>query len=320
MYNTRIAPSPTGDMHVGTARTAYFNWLAARATGGKFLLRIDDTDLARSKPEFVEVIKDTMMWLGLTWDELVFQSQRFDRYKAALSVILNNVVIEEGAIKLRLYDHSGLPTTWRDMVVGDVKITGTDLADMDGMVLIKSDGSPSYNWASVVDDFDSRINLVIRGTDHVTNTSKQVVLWHLMGATIPEFAHIGLIAQGGKPLSKREGAASMMFYRDKGYDPDAVLNFLARMGWSPSVDDKTTKMLPREKLLNMFFSGGRMRSSLANMDLAKLEAFDRKYKAAKKIWRTGERLLKEGEHVVSGNAGSDQQGSGPIGQGGETGT
>jgi glutamyl-tRNA synthetase len=317
MFNTRIAPSPTGDMHIGTARTAYLNWLAARSTGGKFYLRIDDTDQVRSKPEFVEVIKDTMTWLGLTWDELVFQSQRFDRYKAALSVILKNLVIEEGAVKLRLYDHHSLPNRWTDQVVGEVKITESDLADMDVMVLIKSDGSPTYNWASVVDDLDFRINLVVRGTDHVTNTSKQVILWHLMGATIPEFAHVGLIAQGGKPLSKREGAASMMFYRDKGYDPDAVLNFLVRMGWSPTVDDKTTKMLPREKLLNMFLSGGKMRSSLANMDLAKLEAFDRKYKAAKKIWRTGERLLKEGEHVVSGNTSGDQQGGGPTGPPGQ---
>ena len=126
-------------------------------------------------------------------------------------------------------------------------------------MLVKSDGMPTYNWASVVDDLEMKVNFIIRGTDHITNTSKQVVLWSLLGAEIPKFAHVGLIGLGGKPLSKRDGAASMLFYREKGYDADAMLNFLVRMGWSPSVDDKTTKMLPREKMLDMFLSCGKMK-------------------------------------------------------------
>jgi glutamyl-tRNA synthetase len=287
IYNTRIAPSPTGDMHIGTARTAYFNWLAAKASGGKFYLRIDDTDKARNIPGCVDVIKDTLTWLGLNWDELVFQSQRTyptDKIPTYES---------EGAIRLSLKekDWFGLPKSWTDEVVGEVKITDNDLKDMEDMVLIKSDGSPTYNWASIVDDMLMKVNYIIRGTDHITNTSKQVILWSMLGAEIPKFAHVGLIGEKGKPLSKRDGAASMLFYQDKGYDADAMLNFLARMGWSPTVDDKTTKMLSREKMLQMFLTQGKMKSNLANIDMDKLEAFDRKYKAAKKIWRNGDKLL-----------------------------
>ena len=292
-YNTRIAPSPTGDMHIGTARTAYFNWLAAKASGGEFYLRIDDTDKARSKPEYVEVIKNTLVWLGLDWDDLVFQSDRADFYKKRIGgELYKRVYVEDGAVKLSMKDRpDNLPLSWNDEVVGVVPITPNDFLDMDGMVLVKSDGMPTYNWATVVDDLEMKVNFIIRGTDHITNTSKQVILWSLLGAEIPKFAHVGLIGEKGKPLSKRDGAASMLFYREKGYDADAVLNFLARMGWSPTVDDKTTKMLPREKMLDMFLSCGKMKGNLANLDLAKLEAFDRKYKAAKKIWRTGEKLI-----------------------------
>ena len=294
-YNTRIAPSPTGDMHIGTARTAYLNWLAAKASGGEFFLRIDDTDKARSKPEYVEVIKDTLIWLGLDWDDLVYQSERTNFYKSRISAgVFKRVYVEDGAIKLSMKDHpDNLPLSWHDEVVGTVPITKNDLDDMEGMVLVKSDGMPTYNWATVVDDLEMKVNFVIRGTDHITNTSKQVVLWSLLGAEIPKFAHVGLIGLNGKPLSKREGAASMLYYREKGYDPDAVLNFMVRMGWSPTVDDKTTKMLPREKMLYMFLSGGKMKGNLANMDLAKLEAFDRKYKAEKKIWRNKDKLIDE---------------------------
>lgn len=291
-YNTRIAPSPTGDMHIGTARTAYFNWLAAKSSGGEFYLRIDDTDKLRSKPEYVDVIKETLTWLDLTWDDLVFQSERLNFYKSGLAGIFKHVYTEDGAVRLSTkYFPANLPKNWYDEVIGEVSITQNDLDDMNGMVLIKSDGMPTYNWASVVDDMEMKVNFIIRGTDHITNTSKQVILWFLLGVEIPKFAHVGLIGLKGKPLSKREGAASMLYYREKGYDADAVLNFLVRMGWSPTVDDKTTKMLPKEKMLYNFLSGGRMRGSLANMDLDKLEAFDRKYKASKKIWRTGEKLV-----------------------------
>jgi glutamyl-tRNA synthetase len=299
MYTTRIAPSPTGDMHIGTARTAYFNWLAARASGGKFILRIDDTDPSRSKPEYVDVIIETLKWLGLDYDELAFQSHRFDRYRelAAQSLDRGWAFKEEGAIRLRVPDgEADLPGKWHDEIVGEVAITDDDYQRMEGTVLIRADDTPTYHWASVIDDIDMRVNFIIRGTDHTTNTAKQMVLWHLLARLLsqdynPKFAHVGLIGEKGKPLSKREGAASMLYYRERGYDPDAVLNFLARLGWGPKVDDKTTKVLPKERMLQLFLEGGSMRASLANMDLHKLEAYDRKYKAMKGVWRNRDTLI-----------------------------
>ena len=293
MYITRIAPSPSGSVHIGNARTAYLNWLAARASGGKFILRIDDTDLARSKSEYVDTIIDTMKWLGLDYDELVFQSNRFDSYRELAHRFNGNFTYEEdGAIKFKLPDFKDdLPQSWHDEIGGDIKITDDDFQRMNGTVLIRADGTPTYNWASVIDDMDMGINFIIRGVDHITNTAKQVIFWHLLGHKIEKFAHVGLIGEKGKPLSKREGAASMLYYRERGYDPDAVLNFLVRMGWSPTKDDKSTAILPKEKVLELFFTGGKMRSSLANMDLQKLEAFDRKYKAQKGIWRNKDKLI-----------------------------
>ncbi len=289
-YNTRIAPSPTGDMHIGTARTAYFNWLAARASGGEFILRIDDTDAARSKQEYVAVIKETMNWLALDCDREVFQSSRKLVYNNFIIKILKYIKIEGAAVLLDLRDAVDLPKSWEDSIAGTIPITQNDLDGMQFMPLMKSDGMPTYNWASVVDDADLGINYIIRGSDHITNTAKQVVLWHLMGLPTPKFSHIGLIGLQGKPLSKREGAASMLYYREKGYDADAMLNFLARLGWGPKVDDRTTKTLPRERMLEIFLDQGNLRSSLANLDFDKLESYDRKYKAQKKIWRNGGKL------------------------------
>lgn len=292
MFNTRIAPSPTGDMHVGTARTAYFNWLAARASGGSFTLRIDDTDLERSKPEYTNVILDTMKWLGLDYDGLLYQSYRFSHYRLEATKLVDNglAVASDGAIKLNLFGDN-IPNKWYDDISGWMKISSDDMDNVRNMVLIKSDGTATYNFATVIDDRDCNINYIIRGVDHISNTPKQVVLYHLLGVDVPKYAHVGLIGVKGKPLSKRDGAASMLHYRNAGYDPDAMLNFLARMGWGPTVDDKTTKTLPRDRMLELFFAGGSMKSSMAGFDLDKLESFDRKYKAAKKVWRNGDKLL-----------------------------
>jgi glutamyl-tRNA synthetase len=294
MYNTRIAPSPTGDMHIGTARTAYFNWLAARASGGKFYLRIDDTDLKRNDPRYNVVILETMDWLGLDFDELFYQSDRFDRYTTVAREFLDKglAIAKDGAVILMLPD-GGFPTQWEDMTKGKINITKDDIEHTDGMVLIKSDGSPSYNWCSVIDDIDKDINLVIRGVDHITNTSKQVILYHCLGKTPPKYAHVGLIGVKGKPLSKRDGASSMLHYRNAGYDSDAMLNFLARLGWGPTVDDKSASITDKPRMLELFLDGGKMRNSPAGFDLSKLESFDRKYKARKGVWRTGEKLLTE---------------------------
>jgi glutamyl-tRNA synthetase len=285
---TRIAPSPTGDMHIGTARTAYFNWLLARASGGRFLLRIDDTDPKRSDPAYTQVVLDVMAYLGLDYDQLVYQSQRFDFYRSWLIRVPNR--LKDGAVLLDLTGSSDLPSSWTDEIAGPVPITANDIAGTDGLVLLRSDGTPTYHWASVVDDINLGITFVLRGSDHISNTAKQVILFNWLDRPLPKFAHVGLIAHQGKPLSKRDGAASMLHYRNAGYDPDAVLNFLARLGWGPKVDDRSTTMLPRDRMLQLFLAGGNLRSSQANLDLAKLEALDRKYKAAKGVWRNRARL------------------------------
>ena len=291
---TRIAPSPTGDMHIGTARTAYFNWLAARATGGTFILRIDDTDLERSDPRFTEVILETMDWLGLNYDKLVYQSQRFDRYKEVARQLIHKgqAEVHDGAIIFfpGYFINNGVDaktnkpeSNWTDEIAGKVVISLDDQARIyQGMVIIKSDGSPTYHFASVVDDIDFGVNYIIRGKDHTTNTAKHIAIYNSLEAPVPKFAHIGLINKDGSKLSKRDGAASMLWYKNQGYDPDAVLNFMVRLGWGPTVDDKTTAILPREKMVEIFLEGGHMKNSDANMDLIKLDSFDRKYKGRKK--------------------------------------
>jgi glutamyl-tRNA synthetase len=306
-FTTRIAPSPTGDMHIGTARTAYFNWLLARASGGKFILRIDDTDQQRSNPAYTKTILEIMEWLGLDYDAIHYQSQRLSCYAKAVQEIPHKVIrsddrAKDGAIVLdldgietRLGQAQILPRAWEDQIAGGIDITADDVRHANGSVLIKSDGTPSYNWACVVDDVDMDINYILRGADHITNTSRQILLYTAWKKTPPwqVYAHVGLIAQGGKLLSKRDGAASMLHYKNAGYDRDAMLNFLARLGWGPKVDDKTTKILPRERMLELFIEGGNMRNSTANMDMAKLEALDRKYKAQKGIWRNKDKLMME---------------------------
>jgi glutamyl/glutaminyl-tRNA synthetase len=270
-------------MHLGTARTAYFNWLAAMShPEGMFFLRIDDTDAKRSDPKYTEVIFDVMSWLGLDYDEVIYQSQRKDFYldKAKLLVVRNKArVANDGAIILH---PEFKQESWEDMVGGKIEITFDDRSKINaGIPLIKKDGNPTYHFACVCDDIDMRLNLVIRGVDHITNTARQLAIYDAFHMTPPAFAHVGLIHKDGKPLSKRDGAASMLHYRDAGYDPDAMLNFMARLGWGPRVDDKTTKLLPRERMLELFWEGGKMRSSPANIDLKKLDSFDRKYKARK---------------------------------------
>jgi len=277
MYNTRIAPSPTGDMHLGTARTAYFNWLAARSTGGKFYLRIDDTDKERSREEYVHIIQEVMGWLDLDC-ETFRQSERIDRYNAVICTLLRCEVAgyRDNAVVLKPY---GVADYWKDEIAGKVEITEDDKEHCQGLVLRKSDGMPTYHFATVVDDHDYEINYVIRGHDHITNTSRQIAIYNALDWSVPQYAHVGLLAMGGKPLSKRDKASSILAYKQKGYHPEAVLNFMARLGWGPTVDDKTTKLLPREMMLELFLEGGKMRNSLANIDLKKLDSFDRKYKA-----------------------------------------
>lgn len=277
---TRIAPSPTGLMHLGTARTAYFNWLAARASGGRFILRIDDTDAARNDEAAVAVIDEGLAWLGLDHDERFRQSDRADAYAAAAQRLLDDgraYRAENGAVLLA----PGFDASWLANDGKAMTPTDKERALADDQVLIRGDGAPVYHFASVVDDAEKGITLIIRGVDHVTNTFRQAAIFRALGAEPPRFAHVGLITQGGKKMSKRDGAASLLAYRDAGYDPDAVLNALLRMGWGPSVDDKSAAILPRERALELFITGGRMKPSPAGFDLNKLDWFDRKYKAIK---------------------------------------
>lgn len=293
-YITRIAPSPTGMMHFGTARTAYFNWLAAHASGGRFILRMDDTDADRNQAEAEQPIFDGLKWLGMEWDAFYRQSARTDIYKdVAAKLLAAQIAVEadNGAIILKWHDW--MPRFWVDNIAGEVPITEDNITKMDGrLVLLRGGdklGQPTYQFASVVDDYLLDVNYIIRGLDHITNTARQVAIWSALshcgivasGGTreLPQFAHVGLIFKDGRKLSKRDGAASMLSYKEAGYHEEALLNFMLRLAWAPTVDDKTTRMLPRERALELFLTGGKMRNTNASYDQAKLDNFDRKYKA-----------------------------------------
>ncbi|MEA3305303.1 MAG: glutamate--tRNA ligase family protein, partial [Candidatus Omnitrophota bacterium] len=231
MVRVRFAPSPTGFLHIGSARSAFFNWLFARREKGKFLLRIEDTDIARSKKEFLDEILASLKWLGMDWDEeLVHQSERIEIYKKAAEKLIkeNKAYKDEDAVRFRMPEKK---IKIHDITRGDIIFDSKVLKDE---VLIKSDGSPTYNFACVVDDAQMKITHVIRGDDHISNTPKQIAIYESLGYDIPKFAHIPLImgADGGR-LSKRHGATSIMEYKKQGYLADALVNFLALMGWSP---------------------------------------------------------------------------------------
>lgn len=284
---TRIAPSPTGLLHLGTARTALFNWLAAKASGGTFILRIDDTDVQRNSPEAIQVIYDAMAWLGLDYDVTFRQSDRVKIYQDLANKLVSADLAfhDDGAIRLRQPTIRG-PWVWEDTITGKTIITEHDKTVMDNMVILRSDGYPTYHFASVVDDMEYGVTWVIRGTDHISNTPKHLaVAWALekvgMKPFTPLWSHIGLITQNKKKLSKRDGAASIMAYKDQGIDPDALCNWMLRLGWGPTVDDKTTKTIDRDRSIELFLTGGKMRASPSNMDVMMLQSLDRKYKGKK---------------------------------------
>lgn len=290
-YITRIAPSPTGMMHVGTARTALFNWIVARATGGRFILRIDDTDGERNQEEAVRPIYEGLTWLGLNWDETFRQSERRKRYDDVLfqlSLDGHTVRLDNGAIALCWRDY--MPVNWMDSIAGNIPITKTNIDQIDGKLILARGGDrlgqPTYQYCSVVDDFDYGVNYIIRGVDHTTNTAKQVALWAALeqsfGAIgLPKFTHVGLIFKDKKKMSKRDGAASLLDYRDKGYDPDAFFNFLVRLGWGPKEDNKANSILDRDTLIGLFLEHGSMRNSNCNFDTAKLDWNNRTFKRMK---------------------------------------
>ncbi len=318
----RFAPSPTGYLHVGGARTALFNWLLARRLGGVFVLRIEDTDVERSSTDMVTGILDGLRWLGLDWDEgpgvggphaPYFQSERLDRYRTAANTLVaaghayydfgepakrGDAAAEEDGSYERRYDRdaclavpadevawrlaAGEPhairfltppgeTTFADLVHGPVRF---DNAHIEDFVVLRSDGHPTYHLSVVVDDIAMAISHVVRGDDHISNTPKQVLLYEAFGAAVPRFAHVPLIMGADKKrLSKRHGATSVMEYERQGYLPEALVNFLALLGWSPGSDDE---LLTIDELVRRFSLEG-ISTGNAVFNTEKLDWFNHQY-------------------------------------------
>jgi glutamyl-tRNA synthetase len=317
----RIAPSPTGNLHIGTARTAVFNWLFARHHGGKFILRIEDTDIERSRPEFTDNILEGLSWLGLNWDEgPFFQSQRLDIYKEAVKKLLDkglayrcyttseelealrdaqkarneaprydnrhrNLTPEQMAafeaegrsyvIRFKIED--GREIVWNDLVRGKMVWRGSDLGG--DMVIARATedgvGQPLYNFAVVIDDMDMQISHVIRGEDHIANTAKQILLYEALEGKQPEFAHTPLILNlDGRKLSKRDGVTSISEFQHMGFIPEAFVNYMTLLGWSPP--DSTQEIFNLEEAAKQF-SFERVNRAGAKFDWAKLDWLNSQY-------------------------------------------
>ena len=228
----RFAPSPTGYLHLGSARTAIFNWLYARHTNGKLILRIEDTDKERSKKEFLDEILEDLKWLGVDWDEgPIFQSDRIAVYKEYAKKILDkNLAYKEGEAIIFKVEKSRR-IKMKDIIHGEIVFNTDEIKDQ---VLIKSDGLPAYNFACVVDDYEMKITHVIRGDDHVSNTPKQILFYEALGIRPPHFAHMPLMmGKDGSKLSKRHGAVAVFEYKKSGFLPEALSNYLMLLGWTP---------------------------------------------------------------------------------------
>jgi glutamyl-tRNA synthetase len=244
----RMAPSPTGFLHVGNVRTALFNWLFARHEEGEFRLRIENTDTGREVAEAADQIQESLRWLGLEWDgPVTFQLDRLQRCQeeARRLVVEGKAFEDEGAIRFRMPDEG--TTAWDDLVLGRIEYRSKTLEDL---VILRSDGRPTYNFASPVEDWLDGITHVIRGQDHVPNTPKQIQILTALGASPPRYGHVPFVhGPDGAPLSKRHGAVTTDEFRAQGYLPDALVNYLALLGWS--FDDKTT-IMSREELVERF--------------------------------------------------------------------
>ena len=262
----RMAPSPTGFLHIGGVRTFLFNWLFARGRGGECLLRIENTDTSREVVEATEQIQRSLTWLGIDWDgPVTFQLEAMERCRelAAMLVEQGAAYEDEGAIRFRMPDDG--VTGWDDAVRGRIEFPNEKLEDL---VIVRSDGRATYNFASPVGDMDDAITHVIRGNDHVSNTPKQIQILQALGHELPVYAHVPDVnGDDGKKLSKRHGATSVDEFRDAGYIPAALLNFLALLGWAP---DGETTLMSRDELIERF-TLERVGSSPATLDYAKLD-------------------------------------------------
>jgi len=286
----RFAPSPTGYLHIGGARTALFNWLYARHTGGTFILRIEDTDSSRNTSEATEIILNGLRWLGLDWDEgpltgspdgpskgdygPYFQSRRKHIYEKYAELLLRKGLAyeSEGAIKFKMTRE---PIAFDDLVVGRVerRLTDKEIEDPD-FVIVRSDGSPVFHFANVVDDLEMKITHVIRGEDHLSNTPKHIALFHALEADPPHYAHIPLILnQDGSKMSKRDQGASLSTYMEEGYLPQAVVNYLCLLGWSPKSQNEK---IPIQEVIRVFDLPQILRHN-ARFDMRKLQWLNYEY-------------------------------------------
>ena len=343
----RFAPSPTGLLHIGSAHTGLFNWLFARREKGRFLLRIEDTDTARSRPEWVDAIFEVLEWMGMDWDEeVVYQSQRFDRHvsraeslveagkayrcyylpeeleakkQEALAVgrswrndrrYADITAAEAEALEaegrkpvIRLMIPEG-KTVFQDRILGEIEVENETIDDF---VIVRSNGTPLYHLAVVVDDVDMNVSHVIRGIDHVTNTTKHVHLFQALGAELPEFAHLpSILGEDKKKLSKRHGAVSVSEYRDAGYLPDAVVNFLSLLGWQTGDDQE---FFARAELMRRF-SLDQVHKRDTVFDLKKFEWLNGQHIMARsneELWSLAQPFLEQ-----AGLAGDGQADGGTI--------
>ena len=267
----RFAPSPTGELHVGGARTALYNWLLARREKGELVLRIEDTDRERSTPENVEQILDALRWLELDWDEGPHsQSERQPRHREVIAQLVQDghAYEDEGAVRLKVPEGS---STVNDAIRGEIVFDHSAIEDF---VIARSDGSPLYNLAVAVDDLDMRITHVVRGEDHLSNTPRQLMILEALGADPPIYAHLPLLlGPDGKKLSKRHGAASVQELREAGYLPEAVRNYLALLGWGY---DEATTFFTTEELIERF-SLDRVSRNPAVFDEQKLRWMNGRY-------------------------------------------
>ena len=253
----RFAPSPTGKVHIGNIRAAIYNWLFARHTGGKFLLRVEDTDLERSTPEAIKVLFECMEWLGLDYDEEVFyQTKNVKRHLEVVDQLLKMgraYKVEKtsrdgktGEVVMFKMPKEGT-IEFDDIVKGHMAKKAEDIQDF---AIVRSDGSPIFHIANVVDDIDQRVTHIIRGDDHVENTFKHIEIFKALGAPIPKYGHLSMIVnQQGKPYSKRDGAAFVGEYREQGYLPEALFNYLLLLGWNPGGD---REVLTRKEMIELF--------------------------------------------------------------------
>ena len=283
----RFAPSPTGNVHIGNIRAAIFNWLFARHAGGKFLLRVEDTDRERSTQAAIDTLLDCMGWLGLDYDEPeVYQSRQMARHLAVAEDLVNRGLAYKDnkggggeCVIFRMPKEGRLEYT--DLVKGTIKKKAEDTQDF---VIVRSDGTPVFHLSNVVDDIDMGITHVIRGDDHVENTFKHIELFKALGAPVPNYAHLPMIVNNqGKPYSKRDGAAFVGEFKEQGYLPDALFNFLLLLGWAPG-DDR--EVLTRAEMIELF-TLERCKSSAARFDLKKL------------VWMNGEYIRRQPREVYA---------------------